>query len=241
MRRMRSNSMFVNNPKNKVGSAEAGLTLIESLVALVVIAVTTASITPMLIFSVATRVQNQKTEQALQLAQGELDKVRLVVEQGGDYGGRLTDIGLVAVATSTASTITTVSAPTRFVATLADVANATDARVIDTDGDGDNDFAIQLFRNTGIEVNSQTPGITASTPVVFNVGTRVYDIRAEALASEGKLSTDEANLQFTSGEGGRSRRPLAVLYGQISQGDRDGGLCQYWEFAGSTPTTLQCN
>lgn len=227
--------------KDSQHKGEAGLTLIECLVALVVIAITTATITPMMLFAVATRVQNQKTEQALQLAQGELDRVRLVVEQGGDYGDRLAEMGLFSVATSTASTITTVNAPTQFVASLADVTSATDARVIDTDGDGDNDFAIQLFRNEGIEVNSQTPGVTASTPVVFNIGTRVYDIRAAALASTGGLSTDEARLTFTSDEGDRNRRPLAVLYGQIAQGDRDGGLCQYWEFAGSTPTTLQCN
>ncbi|MEO1620736.1 MAG: prepilin-type N-terminal cleavage/methylation domain-containing protein [Cyanobacteria bacterium J06632_3] len=232
---------FIGKQSRRTGSAEAGLTLIECLVAIVVIAIATATIAPMMVFAVATRVQNQKTEQALQIAQGELDKVRLVVEQGGDYGDRLTDIGLIAVATSTASTITTVNAPTRFVASVPDVTNATDARVIDTDGDGDNDFAIQLFRNTGIEVASQTPGVTASTPVVFNVGTRVYDIRSEPNASTGNLLTSEARLTFTSGNGDRSLSPLAVLYGQIAQGDRDGSLCQYWEFAGSTPTTLQCN
>ena len=43
----------------------------------------------MMVFSVATRVQNQRTEQALQIAQAEVDKVRLVVEQGGDYGDRV--------------------------------------------------------------------------------------------------------------------------------------------------------
>lgn len=224
---------------NKLGGLDAsqkGLTLLECLVAIVVIAVTIATIGPMMVFAVATRVQNQRTEQALQLAQGEIDKVRLVVEQGGDYGDRLNGLNLFRVTTSIA---TAIPAPTTFVASTATVTAETQARRIDIDGDGRSDFAIQLFRTRGVEVLPQTVGVVASTPVVFNLGVRVYDARAES--SIGPLSTSATRLTFTSGEGDRGRRPLAVLYSQIGQGDRAGGLCQYWQFTGGAPTSLQCN
>lgn len=228
--------IFAKDKPNDPHSSEAGLTLIECLVAIAVIAITTASIGPMMVFSVATRVQNQKVEQALQLAQAEIDKVRLTVEQGGDYGQRLRNLSLYA-APSTISVAANVSAPTTFLASTASVSSITQARKVDIDGDGAPDFAIQLFRTTGREVAPVTGSV--STPVVFQVGVRVYDARAESRLPG--LERDEAGLAFTSGEGERGRRPLAVLYSQIAQGDRNGALCEYFRFAGSTPTGLVCN
>jgi type II secretory pathway pseudopilin PulG len=230
-----------NQEKGKKDSrrfSEGGLTLVECLVAIAVASTTSAAIAPMMAFSVATRVQNQKTEQALQLAQGEFDKIRLVVEQGGDYGGRLSSLSLLTAPAATAS-VAGVAAPTAFIASTATTIAITQARKIDTDGDGDTDFAIQSFRTRGIELPSQTPGVTASTPVVFDLGVRIYDARAES--NLGSLTASTTRLSFTSGEGGRGRQPLAVLYGQMAQGDREGSLCQYWQFTGSTPTNLQCN
>lgn len=223
-----------NNLKNT--HEQQGLTLIECLVAIVVIAITVAAVGPMMVFAVATRVQNQKTEQALQLAQSQIDKVRLVVEQGGDYGDRLKGLGLLS---SSSPTVAAVGAPNNFIASTASTTDIRQAKKIDFDGDGDDDFAVQMYRNQGVEVLPQTVGVSANTPVVFNIGVRVYDARAENNISS--LTTSTAGLTFTSGEGDRGRQPLAVLYGQIAQGDRDGGLCQYWEFAGSSPTTLLCN
>ena len=220
----------------KPRSNEAGLTLIECLVAIAVIGITTASIGPMMVFSVATRVQNQRTEQALQLAQAEIDKVRLTVEQGGDYGQRLQNISLFRIP-SNSSTPATVPAPMSFIASTASVTSTDQARRVDIDGDGTADFAIQIFRTRGIEVPARAGGTTPSTPVAFRMGVRVYDARANV----GSLLTEQVSLSFTSGEGQRNRRPLAVLYSEIAQGDRDGALCQYWRFAGSTPTGLVCN
>ena len=60
-----------------------GLTLIECLVAIALIGISTAVIAPVMVFSVATRVQSQKAEQAIQVAQGEVEKIRLLAERGG--------------------------------------------------------------------------------------------------------------------------------------------------------------
>ena len=230
--------VMVSQKARKANCSEDGLTLIECLVAIVVIALTTATVTPMMVFAVATRVQNQRAEQALQLAQGEIDKVRLVVEQGGDYGDRLKALSLIAASPSITSAIQ-VDPPTAFVAGTGSVANITQARKVDIDGDGDSDFAIQLFRTKGIELSPQIAGVVNNTPIVFEVGARVYDIQAER--NLGSLQSAPADLTFTSGEGGRGRRPLAALYSQVAQGDREGSLCQYWQFTGITPANLQCN
>jgi len=234
--RIRATKFVQNRVREQRDNSQSGLTLIECLVAIAVIALTTATIAPMVVFAVATRVQNQKTEQALQLAQAEIDKVRLIVEQGGDYGDRLMGVNLLA---STASTAASVEAPNVLIASTASVTHTSQARPVDLDGDGDNDFLVQLFRTQGVELLPQSLDVVASTPVAFDVGVRVYDVRATANIDS--LTTDKAGLTFTSGEGERGTQPLAVLYSQITQGDRIGSLCQYWEFAGSTPTDLQCN
>ena len=59
----------------------AGLTLIECLVAIVMVGLIGSAIAPALLISVATRVQSQKAEQALELAQSEIDKVRQIMER----------------------------------------------------------------------------------------------------------------------------------------------------------------
>lgn len=221
---------------NKQKYLESGLTLIECLVAIVVIALTTATIAPMMVFSVATRVQNQKTEQALQLAQAEIDRVRLIVEQGGDYGDDLLLVTLANTYTSAANA----PAPDAFVETAADADLISEARKIDIDSDGDTDFAIQTFRTEGISVAATTAGSTP-VPVIFQMGVRVYDARAEN--NLGSLQREEAGLAFTSGEGDRGAQPLAVLYSEISQGDRVGSLCQIWDNISSDPipASLSCS
>ena len=64
------------------GASEDGLTLLECLVAIAVIALTGAMIGPPLVMAAATRVQNRRAEQALQLAQGEVDRIRAMVIRG---------------------------------------------------------------------------------------------------------------------------------------------------------------
>ncbi|NET10377.1 MAG: type II secretion system protein, partial [Symploca sp. SIO2B6] len=63
-------------------SSEEGLTLLECVVAIAVIALTGAMIGPPLVMAAATRVQNRRAEQAQQLAQGEVDRIRAMVIQG---------------------------------------------------------------------------------------------------------------------------------------------------------------
>lgn len=67
-------------PQEARGTAvQDGLTLIECLVAMIIITIVVAIITPPIFLAVGTRVNNRRTEQALQVAQGEIERVRLLM------------------------------------------------------------------------------------------------------------------------------------------------------------------
>ncbi len=208
-----------------------GLTLIECLVAIAVIGLTAAVMGPVMVFSMATRIQSQRAEQAIQIAQGEVDKIRLMVEQGGDFRS-----ALASYPSTTAASVTAVGAPTSapnysLNSTTTDIAKQVDVG----SSTGNNKFAVQVFRTVG----STTVG--SSVPVTFDIGVRVYDFNAFKNISS-SLRTDTAALRFTSGEGQRSTRPLAVIYTSIFQGDRDGSLCAYKQYLGNAASTtgLDC-
>ncbi len=198
-----------------------GLTLIECLVAITLIGVSTAVITPVMVFSVATRVQSQKAEQAIQIAQGEVEKIRLLAERGGDYSSELAAYPSTSLA-SIASTAAPSSAAASFDSTTTNI-----ARLVNVDADAESEFAVQVFRTVGV----QPAG--SPVPIAFELGVRVYDSRAVRENST-SLSTEAASLSFTSGEGKRGTRPLAVIYTDIFQGDRDGALCEYWKYISTT-------
>ncbi|NJM96621.1 MAG: type II secretion system protein [Phormidesmis sp. RL_2_1] len=200
-----------------------GLTLIECLVAIAVIGMTTAVIAPVMVFSIATRVQSQKAEQALQVAQGEIEKIRLLVERGGDYSVPLASYPSTSIV-SIASTAGPISTAAAFNSTTTNV-----AKLVNVDSNADNEFAVQVFRSVG-----STP-TGSPVPIAFDVGVRVYDTRAFQ-ANSTNLATSTASLSFTSGEGQRGSRPLAVIYTSFLKGDRDGSLCNYWRYVRSTPT-----
>lgn len=226
---------------------QAGLTLIESVVAIAVIGITVALASPVVLLSVATRVQNQRAEQAWRLAQSEIDNIRLLVERGGDYSD---EIGVYPI--TGAATVQETAAPVRFEDDLDDM-NPLIAREVSIDGDEDPEFAVQVFRTAGISAG------TPAVPIGFEVGVRVYDHRAaEPNVADGLLETEEARLGLTgpgselnadgSTTGGtlfgnRARQPLAVVYTEILQGERDGiGVyCDYWEYIDPDADTAGLN
>lgn len=94
---------------NSHPDTDQGLTLIECLVALVVIALTVGSVTPALVISVATRVQSQKAEQAIEVAQAEIDAVRITLERG-NYDAASVPQSVAALDDTTYSTTTNIQA-----------------------------------------------------------------------------------------------------------------------------------
>lgn len=202
--------------------SEQGLTLIECLVAIVLVALVASSIAPALVLSVATRVQSQKSEQALQLAQSEIDQVRLRVEQGG---ATVAQLPLVADNAMADADIANVPGPQYGAFATDPRPTVTQTRPVDITGDGQPDYAVQIFRTPGLVEND--------VPLAFNLGVRVYDYNAVNLDQPGNLLIQPASLRMVSGEGQRNQRPLAALYTTVAVSESRESLCSYYSYLNS--------
>jgi len=209
--------------KFKPSHSEQGLTLIECLVAIVMVALVASTIAPALVLSVATRVQSQKSEQALQLAQSEIDQVRLQVEQGDASDDTLPRVADEDLADAD---IATVPGPQFGDFVDEDAADPrptpTQTRPVDITGDDEPDFAVQIFRSPGL--------VEDDVPLAFNLGVRVYDYDAVNSDQTGNLLIEPASLRMVSGEGQRSQRPLATLYTTVAVSEASESLCSYYTY-----------
>lgn len=196
--------------------AEQGFTIIESLMAIVVITLLLVAITPPIFLAVGTRVQNQRAEQAMQLAQRQVDEVRVLIEKGTYTNSDLPPLP----ATGATDAANTVAAPTSSF-TCSTPVTASDACSIDVNGDGRVDFYVQKFRTK--EVSAGNP----SRVVAFYMGVRVYSAIANG---ESGLQTTQASLQFTTEQGRQRKYPLAVIYTPVVRGDLKDSLIKYKEF-----------
>ncbi len=215
-----------------------GLTLIESLVAIIVIAITVAAITPPIFVATATRIQTRRAEQARAIAQGEVDRVRTLMERGVDNINQLPGVPAAAPASPQAlpaaqlSVLTTpmlspIACPTGVDRYPAATPVASDRLTpVDINGDCQPDYAMQVFRLPSTIPTGET------IPFSFTMGVRVYAYRATYAA----LSVQQSSLGLTTGrrDSGPQQRPLAVLYSQISRNDSSRSLGQICRQAGGT-------
>ncbi|MGB3135738.1 MAG: prepilin-type N-terminal cleavage/methylation domain-containing protein [Nodosilinea sp.] len=213
--------------ERSLAQGQEGLSLIECLVAIVIVGLVASSIAPALVISVATRVQSQKAEQALELAQSEIDRVRLLVERSQATTANLPPSTPIAGANPD-SRVAEVAGPVYGAPVAAPTAFQT--RVADLNG---NQFAIQTYR---------TPGrFVGSVPVTFGMGVRVYDYDA-VLTGSGNLSKDPAALRMVNGVGQRGRRPLVALYTNVTAGEGSKSLCRYIQHLNTTASVpTGCN
>ncbi|MEM9213481.1 MAG: type II secretion system protein [Cyanobacteria bacterium P01_F01_bin.150] len=208
------------------GASEDGLTLLECVVAIAVIALTGAMIGPPLVLAAATRVQNRRAEQAMQLAQGEVDRIRAMVITGEASVAKLP-------ALVTATDLETHPAPARLMngelkspecntydpttdVPAADEVLAVDVNGEETPGNCEADFLIQTFRQ-----NLDRDGETRD----FQLMVRVYF--AKAADDFTSLQEEQASLGFTSGSGEYWQKPLAVITTRINESDSNAALCGY--------------
>jgi type II secretory pathway pseudopilin PulG len=221
--------------------SQQGLSILECLIAVAVLGLTAGLVLPPLVIASATRVQTRRAEQALQLAQGEVDRVRVLVERNEHLPARLP-----AIVDPPAGRMENVPAPGTAYTQLKSPSNcnsrtdiqvpANRALLIDVDGDCQPDFMMQTFRTRGSTTTSEQA--EQGRPSEFQMGVRVYSIaagRTDATRNYVQLGgnltglqTQPANLSLTSSEGRQLQRPLAVLYTHISWGDQDSTLCNYF-------------
>lgn len=226
----RGGRVFLPKKHKKYGKrSEEGLTILESLVGILVITLVLAASTPPILMAAATRIQNKRAEQAIQIAQQEVDRVRLLVEQG-DYRNdelpppisgltnpnRLSDMFPPTSICST--TPCTPTQPSQAIKTVADQSG--------------HYFLVQIFRDPGV---SDPQVLDLSTPpqpqiLAFRMGVRVYSKAAEQKLLSGRLVTDAAPLRVTDSVAQQTERPLAVLYVDFARGDLTPSLRRYREF-----------
>jgi type II secretory pathway pseudopilin PulG len=186
------------------------------------VALVGGAIAPALVVSVATRVHSQKAEQALALAQSEIDKTRVLVERGSYT---IADLPASAPTLSDKDVKTAVGAKL----SVTDPTKPDYAKPVDVNGDGKDDFLVQRYRAKG---EKSVDGI----PIAFAMGVRVYDIN---VTGTGNLPTDQASLIMTSGDGGRGTHPLATLYTTIAASNEGDSLCSLTTYFNSTVETGQ--
>lgn len=205
---------------------EQGFTIIESLMAMVVVTVTLVAIAPPIFLVVGTRVQNQKSEQARQLAQLEIDKVRLLAEKGSYNNTVLPPLASGAEATGNA---TAVGVPT-LSASCTSTPTASQACPIYTNSSTVPSFYVQKFRTKEISNGTQV--------VAFQMGVRVYSAAAK---DQSGLQTTQASLKFTTATGSQRKYPLAVMYTTVARSDLKDSLTQYKSFLClATPKPSSC-
>jgi type II secretory pathway pseudopilin PulG len=225
--------------------SEQGLTLMEALVAILMVSAVMVAITPPIFLAVATRVQNSRAEQAIQLAHGEIDQVRVLVEQGitSENKEQLPASAGPIEASKVPPPSSAYADEQSTNSTCSDYDDkpkqvpVNQARLVDINSDCKPDFLVQTFRT-----NEQT--ITRGgvpVPLVFQMGVRVYSISAQNNLANLKAGDNgnvkAASLQLTTGEGQQTDRPLAVLYTALGQGDATGALGRYECFASGTTCT----
>jgi type II secretory pathway pseudopilin PulG len=207
---------------------DLGLTLIECLVAIIIITLTVVAITPPIFIATASRIQSRRADQANQIAQAEIDRVRTIMERRSykveDLPATVAQLAAtdtvetkVAVATSPSSVILS---PTKcnsnYPPTAAPVA-VTDLVPVDVDGDCTPEFGMQVFRTVGCSPASAPDN---PLPYSFTMGVRVYSYDGKETLPP--LSAERATLGLTAGKrdggvGGQTRKPLQVLVSKLTR------------------------
>lgn len=228
--------------------SDQGLTLVEGLIAMVLISITMVSITPPIFWAVASRVQTQRAEQGQKLAQGEIDRVRTLVERGGsestitNFPPTAANLSEAAIRSSTSpnfpaapNTPNTPLSSLPMISTADSCAKATFPpstvlafTAIDTDGDCKPDFLLQTFRSQGLDQNGNAfTNAAGQTLSGFVMGVRVYSIVARDTLINSQGRTQPAALRGTNGVGNQLNRPLAVLYSTIVSSNASQNLDLY--------------
>lgn len=225
--------------------ATQGLTLIECLVAIIIIALTVVAITPPIMLATGTRIQSRRADQANQIAQGEIDRIRTLVER------RKNDPNLLPAAIGS-NDIKSAPAPTTFSSLLLSPANCgtyppaapaptpanpnppapappavTSLIPVDVNGDCKPDYSMQVFRTA-----EPIPDPSEKVPFAFVMGVRVYTYNSAGYTYE----TTRASLVGTTGRRDRgannTSRPLAVLYSTVARNDSSKSLTEICKQAG---------
>lgn len=203
-------------------SPQAGLTLVESMVAMTIISIMAVVTTPPLILSMANRIQNRRTETAMNLAQKEIERIRLIMDKGGYEEYHIPPVGKVPGGMNSIDEIIKVTPPTRIsnkqpCGIPADDSCDKDPNYKKAWWSESEEFFIQTFRSPGYgpcgSIGAECEegdceeeptgggggGEEDGVPVAFRMGVRVYS--KAAYEDLGSLQTHVAPLYLSTGAG----------------------------------------
>jgi prepilin-type N-terminal cleavage/methylation domain-containing protein len=216
---------------------QGGFTLIESLVAIIILSLTVVSVFPPIFWATATRVQNRRAEQAIQLAQSEIDRVRVAVERNkGTVGVSQLPPKVGATLKPDAPAPTTIAAGKLRSAVPGcnnddgnQAINVGDVILVDTDPEPPGsttpcapEFMVQTFRGTGVPTDD---ALTA--PDGFVMGVRVYSINARKSIEAGTAQKGPGTLRAGNGLGTQQFKPLTTQYSTIVRANKSDSLGIY--------------
>lgn len=200
---------------------QQGLSIIEVLMAMLVTATVLSIVSPIFLIATATRVMTFKAQQAMAIAQSEIDRVEVNLSQGVNKN----DVtGLIPPEATGTSDITTLAPPTNqtLVRNYQDL-DTTKFLEKDIDNDTKPDYLVQLFRDGGevFGAGSNSPNEFA----FFKMGVRVYAINAKD--DIGKLDTKMASISFGKGLQEIHKKPLAVVYTDVIRSNSSASMELY--------------
>jgi prepilin-type N-terminal cleavage/methylation domain-containing protein len=218
-----------------------GFTLIESLVAVIILTLTVVSVLPPIFWATATRVQNRRVEQAVQLAQSEIDRVRVAFERDARALNQLppsTGAGLRPNAPAPTSIIPEAQ-KRRSIVPACNIDDGTQAPnvvsviAVDTDPEPNGqpcrpEYLVQTFRGTGLPDDT-----AASPPAGFVMGVRVYSIVARENILAGRAQVGQGKQGGTNGLGTQQLRPLTEQYSPIVRSNFSDTLNIYRQLCGA--------
>lgn len=200
--------------RSQFKSTESGLTLIECLAAIIIFTMAITAVTPPIMLSMAARVRAHNAEKAMHLAQGEVDRVRVLLEAlaAEQDATKLVQLKQQLPPLATGNRPQGAAAPTGTTSTCKSNSPPTAADTACLEADSN--FGIQTFIT-----NRQDD--TNGVPVALWVGVRVYT--AGAFSGGGTLTKDPASLAFSAANNMGSA-PLAVQYAPLIVSDLPDGL-----------------
>ncbi|MDJ0620525.1 MAG: hormogonium polysaccharide secretion pseudopilin HpsB [Calothrix sp. MO_192.B10] len=219
---------------------ESGFTILESLVAVVVVAVLMAAIAPAIVLSAAIRVQSRRVELATQAAKTYIDGVRAKqivspLETGSnttpsDFAAPTPSNSLNCKANSYCTSTDSSTTPTNlYCIDLDSLPTISDPKC---EASSSQDMVLQVFRYNPNNSNSN------DDKAGYYLGVRVY--RADGFRNDGSLTKAPAKQGTVTGGLGDRKAPLVELTTEISsQTDSFNQLCDRLK-TGNSNTNNSC-
>lgn len=199
-----------------------GLTLVECLIAILVVNLGVAMLAAPLLMVAATRLRNDRINQATELARAEVDRLRVMMEQGVEI--RTTTLDVLPPASSISATIghadqlSAQPPPNSLVDCSGALGLPTSATQACRRRLNNTEFAVQVYRGQ-LSVNS------SNLVLAYPVQVRVYSAEAIPVTTSATPVTQEP-AAMTSSLVGAETRPLAVLTTEIIRSDSSETLCR---------------